>query len=147
MLFGVAFVVAVGTGGLPTAAFDSADASRSTDADVVSDPDAIHSLDVAPAVHINSTDPLVNVTNYFGQSVTVTVTLRDDSQHLGDLVVDGNNTGNESVFTLGETETKTVKIEIPDDSTLTTETVYFHVNGSARGLTVTAQDRSAPVDA
>lgn len=141
----IAFVL--GSGGMGTASFSTADAPRNSSANVVSDESAAHSLDVASTVHINATDPLVNVTNRLGQDVTVTVTLRSDSTHIGDLVVDGTNDGNETTFTLAKQNTKTVKIMIPDDTSLTTETVYLHVYASAPGLEVSAPDRNASVDA
>lgn len=141
----IAFVL--GSGGMGTASFSTADTPRGSSVNVTTDELAAHSLDVAPAVHINATDPLVNVTNRLGQDVTVTVTLRSDSTHIGDLVVDGTNDGNETTFTLAEQNTKTVKIMIPDDTTLTSEVVYFHVSASAPGLEVSAPDRNTPVEA
>lgn len=148
LLAGGVLVIAVvfGSGGMATASFTVGDAGRSSAVNVTSDELGAHSLDVAPSVHVNSTDPLVNVTNRLGQDVTITVMLRDDSEHIGDLVVDGTEVGNETSFTLTEGTTRTVELEIPDDSSLSTETVYFHVNASASGLEVTAPDRSVPVD-
>lgn len=136
----------VGSGGVGTASFDTAEADRGSTANVTGDEAGAHSLDVAAAVHVNSTEPLVNVTNHLGQQVTVTVTLREDSEHIGDLVVDGTVAGNSTSFTLSEGATQTVEIDIPDDSSLDTETVYFHANASGSGIEVTAPDRSAPVN-
>lgn len=143
----VMLAVVFGGGGMGTASFSTADAPRSGSVNVVIDESAAHSLDVAAAVHIDSTDPLVNVTNQLGQDSTVTVQLRADSAHLGDLVVDGTNEGNETTFTLAEEHTKTVNITIPNDTSLTSEVVYFDVFASAPGLEVSAPDRNAPVDA
>ena len=114
--------------------------------DVTSDELGAHALDVAPSVYINSTNPLVNVTNRLGQDVTITVCLRGDSGHIGDLVVDGVAVGNETSFTLAEGAERTVKIQIPDDSALTDEIVYFSVDASAPGVEVTAPGRRAPVN-
>lgn len=136
----------VGSGGVGTASFDVAESDRGSMANVTSDESGAHSLDVAQAVHINATESLVNVTNRLGQEVTVTVTLRDDSAHLGDLVIDGTVVGNSTSFTLTQGATQTVSIEIPDDSSLSTETVYFHANASGSDIEVTAPDRSAPVN-
>ena len=138
--------VVVGTGGMATASFTTAEASRGSAVDVTSDELGAHSLDVAPAVHINSTSPLVNVTNRLGQDVTITVQLRDDSTHIGNLVVDGTVVGNETSFTLGKGAVETVQLAVPDDGSLTDETVYFSVDASASGLEVTAPNRSAPVN-
>lgn len=141
----VAFVL--GGGGMGAASFTAADASRNSAVNVASDDQGALTLDVAPAVHTNSTDSLVNVTNHLGQDVSVTVTLRDDSDHVGDLVVGESNVNNTTTFSLAAGETKTVKIEIPDDDSLTDETVYFAVDASGTGLEVTTADNSTPVNA
>lgn len=148
LLAGGVLVIAVvfGSGGMATASFTTADAPRNSAVDVTSDELGAHALDVAPSVHINSTGPLVNVTNRLGQDVTITVGLRGDSGHIGDLVVDGSVVGNQTSFTLTEGTERKVEIEIPDDSSLTDEIVYFYVDASAPGIEVTAPDRSAPVN-
>lgn len=138
-------VVAVG-GGLGTASFSTSDAPRSGSVDVVSDQTAALSMDVASSVRINSTDSLVTVTNQVAQSITVTVELRDDSTHIGDLVLDGTIEGNTTTFTLAETNSQTVDIMIENDTSLTSERVYFHVYGSASGIEVSAPDRNAEVN-
>lgn len=132
---------------IPSESFSSGDLPRNSNVDVTGDVNAAHTLDTAQAVSINDTSHLVNVTNRLGRSVTVTVTIRSDSTHLGDLVVDGVDHGNETSFDLGRDGTENVLIRIPDDSSLTDETVYFHVNAAAPGLTVNAPDRGAPVNA
>lgn len=142
----LAVFVVFGSGGMATASFTTADAPRTSAVDVTSDELGAHGLDVAAEVSTNSTSTLVNVTNRLGQDVTITVGLRDDSEHIGDLVVDGTVVGNETSFTLTEGAEQTVKIEIPDDTSLADETVYFYVDASASGLEVTAPDRSAPVN-
>lgn len=133
-------------GGLSTAAFSTADVDRRVSADVVSDANGAHALDVASAVRINSTDTLVTVTNRLTRPVTVTVTLRDDSTHLGDLVVDGNTEGNRTSFDLAAGDSQAVKIDVPDDGSLVGEEVYFHAEAADPGLDVAATNRSATVE-
>lgn len=148
LVVGAVIIVAAtfGSAGAGSASFDTAQVDRNGAVDVVDDVSAVHGLDTADAVHVNATEPLVNVTNRLDTDVTVTVTLRDDSTHIGDLVVDGTVVGNETSFALAAGATKAVEIEIPNDSTLDTETVYFHVNASGDGIEVTAPDRSVPVN-
>lgn len=140
-------VVGVATyGGLSTAAFSTADVDRQTATDVVDDGNGAHALDVASAVYVNSTSTLVTVTNRLGRSATVTVTLRDDSTHVGDLVVDGATAGNQTSFDLAAGDSQSVKIDVPDDDSLVGETVYFHVDAADPGLDVSASDRSTTVE-
>jgi hypothetical protein len=89
----------------------------------------------------------VNVTNNLGREVTVTVTIRNDSTSKGDLVVDGTNRGNETSISLADGATETVRVEVPDDSSLTDEVLYFHVTATDPGLEVTANNRSVPINA
>ena len=131
---------------LPSASFSHGKLSRGAGVDVTSDEYAAHALDTAQAVYINDTSDLVNVTNHLGRDVTITVTLRSDSTHVGNLVVDDVNYGNESSFKLIQGATKAVRIQIPDDSSLTDETVYFNVRAVAPGLTVKALGRRAPIN-
>lgn len=142
----VVLALVFGSGGMGSASFSTGESPRTGSVDVVSDELAAHTLDVAPAVHVDSTDPLVNVTNQLGRDVTVTVQLRSDSTHIGDLVVGGTVEGNETSFALAEGNTRTVAISIENDTTLTSEVVYFHVYASAPGLEVSSPDRSAPVE-
>ena len=143
----VLLAAAFGSGHVASSSFSTGDASRGSGLDVAEDESGAHALDVAAAVHINATDPLVNVTNHLGRPVTITVSLRSDSTHIGDLVVDGVTAGDTAEFTLAEGATETVSIDIPDDSNLTDETVYFDVDASDTGLAVAAPNRSAPVNA
>lgn len=141
-------VVVVGllVGPLASGATSAGAVGRGTGSNVTDDASGAHALDVAAAVHVNATDPLVNVTNRLGRTVTVTVELREDSTDVGDLVVDGTTRGNATSFTLSAGATETVELSIPDDSSLVGRTVYFHANASDPGLDVTATDRSAPVE-
>lgn len=133
-------------GGAYSAAFSTGATDRGASVDVTSDESGAHGLDVAGSVHVNSTDPMVNVTNRLGRSTTVTVTLADNSTHMGDIVVDGVNEGDQASFSLSAGDTKRIKLDVPDDSSLVGETVYFHVNASGEGLDVSAPDRSVPVE-
>lgn len=147
LIAGVAIIVVAvfGSAGAGSASFDTAQVDRNGAVNVTDDASAAHALDTADAVHVNATEPLVNVTNRLGTDVTITVALRDDSTHIGDLVVGDTVPGNETSFGLAAGATKTVELNISDDSTPSTETVYFHVNASGDGIEVTAPDRSVPV--
>lgn len=138
-------VVLAATTALPAASFDHGDSPRGTGANVTDDPNAVQALDNAADVRINATDRLTTVTNHLGRSVTVTVALRSDSRHIGDLVVDGTVEGNRTSFALGTGASQDVSVEIPDDSSLTDETVYFHVESTDPGIRVNASDRGVPV--
>lgn len=144
---GVLIVVVLVVGvTLPASSFTHGELPRGSSVDVTSDENAALALDSAQAAYINDTSELVTVTNQLSSDVTVTVTLRDDSTHIGDLVVDGNTQGNETSFTLAEGGTETVQVQIPDDSSLTDETAYFHVRAAAPGVTVKAHDRRVEVN-
>lgn len=148
LIVGAAIVVAAafGSAGIGAASFDTGEVDRGAAVDVTDDASAAHALDTADGVSVNATEPLVNVTNRLGTDVTVTVGLRDDSTHIGDLVVDGTVDGNETSFSLAAGATQTVELKIPDGGSLSNETVYFHVNASGDGIEVTAPDRSVPVN-
>lgn len=134
-----------GSAGMGTASFDTGRLDRGGAVNVTNDATAAHSLDVADSVSVNATEPLVNVTNRLGTDVTVTVALRDDSTHVGDLVVDDAVDGNQTSFDLAAGATQTVEIEIPDGD-LSTGTVYFHANASGGAVEVRAPDRSTQVN-
>lgn len=133
-------------GPLASGATSAAEVGRNAGTNVTGDETGAHGLEVAPAVRVNETDPLVDVTNRLGRTVTVSVALRDDSTDVGDLVVGGTKRGNETSFTLSAGATETVAIAVPDDGSLVGRTVYFHANASDDGLTVSATDRSTPVE-
>jgi len=135
-----------GMGGVQSVAFSTATADRGSSVNMTSDEAGAHSLDVAGSVHVNATEPLVNTTNRLGRSATVTVRLADNSTHTGDLVVDGVNQGNETSFSLSEGNTKRVEISVSDNSSLVGETVYFHVEVSDPGLSVSAPDRNVVIE-
>lgn len=131
---------------LPAASFDTGEVGRESGLDVADDDGAVQSLDTVTSVRVGETDPLTNVTNNFGRSVTVTVSLRDDATHLGDLVVDGVVVGNRTSFTLDAGATERVSLAVPDDGSLSGEVVHFHVEASATGLSVRTQDRSVTIE-
>lgn len=135
-----------GMGGAHSAAFSTATTDRAASANVTTDGSGAHTLDIAGSVHVNATDPMVNVTNQLGDSVTVTVTLTENSTGKGDLVVDGVNENDQASFSLSTGDTKRVELDVPDNSSLVGETVYFHVNASGGGIDVSAPDRSVPID-
>lgn len=143
----LAVVVLVVGVSLPAASFTHGEVPRGTSVDVTSDENGALALNTAQAVSINDTSDLVGVTNHLGRGVTVTVTLRSDSTDKGALAVDGTTDGNETSFTLASGGQETVRIEIPDDSSLTDDAVYFHVTVSGPGLTAAARDRSSPINA
>jgi hypothetical protein len=145
---GAALLVVVVVGAtLPAASFTQSGADRGSAVSVASDDNAVLRLDTASEVTINGTSDLVNVTNGLGQPVTLTVSIRSDSTDEGDLVVDGTNYGDEVSLSLGEGATETIRVDVPDDSTLTDEVLYFHVAASDPGLEVTANNRSVPINA
>lgn len=135
----------VGGGALATGSFTTGHAPRGTAVNVTADERAAHALSIPPSVRVNDTTPLVNVTNRLGRDTTVTVTLRDDSQDAGDLVVDGSASGDRASVFLPVGATETVSIAVPDDDTLVGVEVYFHVDADADGFAVSAPDRNTTV--
>lgn len=113
---------------------------REATVDVAADDYGVLALDVAQSVRNNRIDPLVNVTNNYELSVSVTVTLQNGND--GDLYLDGTNVGDEATFTLGSGNLQTVEFEA---DTSAGSTVYFDVTGSAADLDVTALDRTTNV--
>lgn len=132
---------------LPAASFSRGEIPRGSAVGVAADENAALGLDRAQAVYINDTSVLANVTNHLGQDVTITVALRSDSTHVGDLVVDDRQYGEVASFTLPQGATKSVEMSVPDNSSFTDEVVYFDVTASESGLTAKAPDRRVPVDA
>ena len=139
-------VAAAAGGGVEAEAFSTAAVDRPSSIDVTSDPEGTLGVDTAPSVHANSTDPLVNLSNHFGQTVTVTVELRSASADRGDLVMDGLNQGDRVSMTLGRGESAQIDVSVPDNSSLVGTSIRFDVRGAATGLRVSANDRSVPID-
>lgn len=139
-----------GSAGMGTASFSTGELTRSSAVNVTDDATAAHELSIADSVAPNATGELVTVTNHLGQDVTVTVTLRADSEAVGHLVVDDATVddatvGNSTSFSLARGASQTVELNISGDGSLPTETVYFHVNASGATIDVTSPDRSVPV--
>lgn len=141
----ISIVVAAAGGGVGAGAFSTADVDRSSSIDVTSDASGALGVDTAPSVHINSTEPLVNLTNRLGRSATVTVELRSASADRGDLVVNGRNEGDRVSMTLDHGESVQIDVSVPDNSSLVGESIRFDVRGSATGLRVSANGRSVPI--
>ena len=139
-------VLAVAGGGVEAGALSTAGVDRSASVDVTSDPDGVLGVDTAAPAQVNSTGPLVDVTNRIGQKATVTVELRSASTDRGDLVVDGRNEGDRASMTLDRGETAQVDVSVSDDSSLVGESIRFDVRASATGLRVSVNDRSVPIE-
>lgn len=128
-----------------SAAFTTAEIGRNSDVDVVTDPNAVLGIDTASNVHINSTETLVNTTNGFNQTVTVTVELRTSSTDRGDLVVNGENKGDQVSLSLSQDESANIQLAVPDDSSLVGKSAHFDIRASNSGLQVKAPNRSVPI--
>jgi len=137
----VSIAVLLGATVLPAGSFTTAEVNRGVTASVVDDSNAIHNLAVASSVTIGQTSRLVTVTNDLGRDVSVEVALRADSTDKGDLVVDGTNVGDSYTFSLATGTSREIDIAVVSDSTLDGQQIYFGVNATATGLTVTAPDR------
>lgn len=137
--------IVLGGGAMGTASFSAGETPRGSSVDVTGDKQAALSLDTATSVQVNSTDPLVNVTNQLGQDVTVTVALRADSTEKGELVLDGARVGNSTSFSLAQGATQTVEIAVANDTSLAGGSIFFRVDASASGIDVAAPDRETQV--
>ncbi|MBX0323018.1 hypothetical protein EGH21_08260 [Halomicroarcula sp. F13] len=134
--------VLVGATVLPAASFTTAEVGRGATISVVDDSNAIHNLAVASSATIGQTSRLVTVTNDLGTDVSVEIALRADSTDKGDLVVDGTSVGDSYTFSLATGTSREIDIDVVSDSTLDGEQIYFGVNATGTGLTVTAPDRN-----
>lgn len=137
------FVVASGLG---TAAFTTGSLDRASDVDVAADTDGVYGIDLSSAVHTNSTERLVTLTNRLDRDVTVTITLDSASTDRGDLVVGGVNEGNQTSFTLASGNSQRIDVAVPDDDSLVGTTIVFHAEASADGLYVSAENRTVPIE-
>lgn len=138
-------LLVVSGGGLPTSGVDTADIPRDAGVNVTTDDSAAHTLVLADNVSVNSTEQLVTITNRVTRDVTVSVTLRSDSTHIGDLVVDGTASGDAVSLTLLAGAQESVDLAVADDSTLAGETVHLHVTADASAIAVNASNRAVPV--
>lgn len=134
-----------GGAGIHAGALSTGAADRSSSVAVSADSESVHGIDAAGAVHVNTTQPLVNVTNRMGRPVTVTISLQPESTDIGDLVLGGTHADSIDVA-LAAGDTVTVDLAVRDDATLVGRTVHFDVNAAASGLSVAATNRTVPVE-
>lgn len=144
----LAFIVVLVATGLPTSSFESGSLARPSLIPIAVDNDAVLSLNVTSELKEGQSNCLVRVTNKFGiSSVTVEVSLRNDSIGFGDLKNPDTPiiTGDTVTFPLANGETKTVKMDVLDNTN--GSVVYFHTNSTASGFRASAMNRTAPIGA
>lgn len=147
VLLTVAIILAAfGYGPTRSASISTENLPRAGSINVVNDTQATTGVAVAEVVHINSTERLANVTNRVGRDATVTIRLRGDSTHLGNLVIAGKNQGNATTFALGHGRTQAVDITILDDESFRGETVYFDIDVSASGFNAAVHGRGVLIE-
>jgi hypothetical protein len=133
--------------GVPAStSFTTGDAVRGPGINVADDPSAVLGLDNHSAMQTGETCKLVNVTNGFNTTLTVTVTLREDSEKYGNLTLGNGREGNETSFSLGAGSTQQVGLETENDSSYDGDDVYFHANATAASVDVVATDRHSTID-
>lgn len=133
--------------GVPAStSFSTGEAARTPGINVADDPSAVLGLDNHSTMQTGETCKLVDVTNGFNTTVTVTVTLRGDSEKYGNLTLGNGREGNETSFSLGAGSTQQVGLEIEDNSAYDGDDVYFHVNATAASVDVVATDRHSTID-
>lgn len=137
----VVLAVLVATAAVPSSSFTTGSLDRGGDIDVVDDPSGVVGLDVAPGVTNGSVDPLVNVTNNFGRTVTVTVTLQDGSD--GDLYVDGTNVGDEASVTLDPGQRQQIDVKATSGAG---SDLAFDGTAAVTGFSGELPDRSTTVE-
>lgn len=130
----------------PSASFDTGSASSANAIPVVDDEAAIHALSNHSAMKTGETCKLVTVTNNFDRSVSVTVSLRDDSTKYGNLTLGNGREGNETTFTLGAGAGETVGLETDNVSSYDGDDVYFHANATGDAVDVVAMNRYSSID-
>lgn len=137
----------VSTVGPPSGAFDAGTVNRSSAIGVADDPDGVQQLDVTTALASGSENCLVEVTNRFGQDVTVTVSLRDDSTTYGTLnvSVDGRTVSGDTVeFALPAGTAQTVEMDVEPGTA--GNTTAFDVTATGDGLDASTPNRQAPIE-
>lgn len=130
----------------PSGALSAESVPRDESVDVVTDGNGAHGLNNATSLNTGKVCKLVDITNKLETDADITVTLRKDMRSYGDLELNGVNSGDEVTFSLADGNTQRVKMNVSDDTSLNGKMVYFHVNGSAPGLTVIAKNRTVPID-
>lgn len=131
---------------LPAASYSTGDAGRDATVGVTDDPQAMLGLDTASSVRTGHVDPLVNVTNDFESTATVTVTLNDDSATKVDLVVDGANVGDEYTIDLNRSETVAIDVDVPDDDSYVNDNVVFDVSADGTDIDAVASNRTTTIE-
>lgn len=126
---------------VPATSFTTGTVDRGSSVDIVADSDAVLALDISTGLQAGSTQLLVNVSNYLGQSVSVTISLDDGSE--GDLVVGGTNEGDSTTVDLAQNGSQEIDIDVPCDVPAG-ETVAFSFDVSGNDLAVST-GRSADV--
>lgn len=130
----------------PSASFDTGAAERGAGVPVADDENAILGLSNHSAMNTGETCKLVTVTNHFDPSVTVTVTLREDSEKYGNLTLGNGREGNQTSFSLGSGSSQKVGLETDDNSSYDGDDVYYHVNATGAGVRAVATDRHSTID-
>jgi hypothetical protein len=140
-------VLLVSTVGPPSGAFDTGTVDRSSAIGVVGDPDGVQQLDVTTALASGSENCLVEVTNRFGQDVTVTVSLHEDSTTYGTLNVSAGGetvSGDTVEFDLPAGTTQTVDMNV--ETGTAGNTTVFDVTAAGDGLDASTPNRQAPIE-
>ncbi|WP_226479675.1 hypothetical protein [Natrinema amylolyticum] len=130
----------------PSTSFSTGDTARESGITVVDDPSAVLGIDNHLTMQTGETCKLVDVTNRFDTTVTVTVTLRTDSEKYGNLTLGNGREGNETSFSLRADSTQRVGLETKNESTYDGDNVYYHVDATATDLDIVATDRYSTID-
>jgi len=146
VVVGLVFALLTLSGIPPSASFSMGDTARGSEINVADDPSAVLGLDNHSAMQTGETCKLVDVTNGFDTTVTVTVTLRADSEKYGNLTLGSGREGNETSFSLEADATQRVGLETKNESSFDGDDVYYHVNATATSLDVVAMDRYSTID-
>ncbi|WP_248896983.1 hypothetical protein [Haloplanus halobius] len=129
----------------PAAGFTSMSADRQPSLEVTEDSNSVMALDTATSVASGTTSTLTNTTNNFGQTMQVTVSLREASQDDADLVVNGVQ-GDSVTFEQQPGTTETVDVNVQNESTLTDTAIYFDTSATATGISARAENRTVPIN-
>lgn len=129
-------VVVVAVAAVPAVSFSTATLDRPATVEVVGDDTGLLGLDVPASVPADEETRLVDVTNRFGESAQVTVTLDSATAVYADLYVGGVNRGNQWTFVLtdGATQQVDVVVTTGGDSL----PVVFTVGAATRSVTAEA---------
>ena len=120
LLLGLVVLLVMGTAP-PVLSFDSATVERHSSINVTNDGDAIVGLVTTDGLTAGTEGPLVNTTNAVGSSVTVTLTLQNQSK--GDLI-NGTARGDVLEFGLGTGATENASIDLNCDASVNDRIEY-----------------------